>query len=175
MKKTTILITCSLLITFSLLSCGSSDSSSENTDIKSTAKATEPSGPTFTVYDPNGRLHRYEDYLGQPLMLNFWGTWCGPCRRELPDIKRIYGEYKPKGLEIIGLAVNDHPQKVKIFAEQMGMDWVMLIADINAIKSFNAGVGVPITIFIDRNGNETSRAIGVRSYDYFKAEIEKII
>lgn len=160
-----------LSITIALLvSCSSSEQKTSN-------DSTIPAGPAakFMALDLDGNFHTSEQYKGKPLILNFWGTWCPPCRRELPDLKKIYAEYKPMGLEIIGLAVNDTPEKVRKYAEQSGLDWVMLIANRESAMSYQIGTGIPVTIFLDKDGIEISRAIGARSYDYFKSEVEKII
>jgi thiol-disulfide isomerase/thioredoxin len=134
------------------------------------------SSGTFAAPDLDGNIVRFEEYKGKgPLILNFWGTWCPPCKREIPDLKRIYTEYKPRGLEIIGLAVNDTPQRVKAFASQYGIDWVMLMVTQEAATSFQIGTGIPVTIFIDRDGREVDRFIGMRTYNDFKAVVERII
>lgn len=153
-----------------------------STDYKDTAgnpgynRAGNQTEATFAVYDVFGKMHNYEEFKGKgPLVINFWGTWCPPCRRELPDLKMIYAEYRPQGLEMIGMAVNDSPGKVRQFAAENGMDWVMLMANEDAIQSFQLGAGIPVTIFIDRQGREVSRLIGARGYDDFKKEIAKII
>jgi len=134
------------------------------------------SGPTFKVNDVNGTVRTFEEFKGKgPLIVNFWGTWCPPCRREIPDMIKIYNEYKGSGLEIVGLAVRDKPENVKAFAQQFGVEWVLLMSNHDAMKSFATGTGVPVSIFFDRDGNEVSRFVGGRPYEVFKAEVEKII
>ncbi len=164
-----------LLIVF--LSCSSSDSGGTSQTPNKTASNVSGthSGATFAVNDTEGNMHRMEEFVGSPLILNFWGTWCPPCRRELPDLQRIYTEYKPKGLQIIGLAVNDTPEKVREFAQRNGLAWVMLMANREALQSFEVSSGVPTTVFIDRQGREVSRVIGARDYEFFKKEVAKII
>ncbi len=161
-----------------VLSCTKSDnnSSSGYPGVGSQTGARAQSGPTFAAVDLNGATRTFEEFKGKgPLVLNFWGTWCPPCRRELPDLKRIYADYKPQGLEIIGLAVKDNPSKVKEFAAQNEMGWVMLMSNPEAQLSFNITVGVPTTVFINRDGVEVSRLIGAQSYEAFKKEIVKIL
>ena len=161
-----------------LLSCSSSENKEAANNapgMASGAQSTAGSGPRFMALDIEGNMHTLEEYKGKPLILNFWGTWCPPCRRELPDLKKIYAEYNPQGLEIIGLAVNDSPAQVRSFAEKMGLGWVMLIANRESAMSYQIGAGVPVTIFLDREGNEISRAIGARDYNFFKSEVKKIL
>lgn len=167
-----------LLISVSLIIClvGCSSDKNDSTSRREGMPADANNGPTFSVYDTFGKPHTFEEFKGKgPIVLNFWGTWCPPCRRELPDLKKIYAEYQPQGLEMIGLAVNDSPGKVRQFSAENGMNWIMLLADDNAIQSFQLGSGIPVTIFINREGKEVSRLIGARGYDDFKREISKIL
>jgi len=180
MRKNVLIISLLILAIGLFMSCSSSNEKGAAKNPPSsqpaqTASATAGNMPKFMANDIDGNFHTLEQYKGKPLILNFWGTWCPPCRRELPDLKKIYAEYKPQGLEIIGLAVNDSPEKVRSFAKQMGIDWVMLIANQESAKSYQIGNGVPVTIFLDREGKETGRAIGARDYNFFKNQIEKII
>ena len=168
------------LLTIALIiSCSTSNnktSTQTQASVPQTTPASQNTGPTFTALDLNGGTHTFAEYTGKgPLMVNFWGTWCPPCRMELPDLVRIYKEYKPKGLEIVGLAVKDTPDKVKQFAAQNNLNWVMLMGNMDALVSFGATQGVPTTIFYNKDGVEVSRFIGARSYEDFKAQVEKII
>jgi thiol-disulfide isomerase/thioredoxin len=162
------------------LSCSSSESkkrsSADTSDKTETVKSTETAGPTFAVEDIDGKMHTYDEYKGKsPIVINFWGTWCPPCRAELPDLKKIYAEYSPKGITFVGLAVKDKPEQVRDFAAKNEMAWTMLIANQESLISFGITLGVPTTIFIDRNGNEQGRLIGMSTYEQFKEQIEKIL
>jgi len=163
-----------------LLSCGDSESGSSDKTPQTSGETTSNTESSdsrfaFSVPDVEGNMHQFSDFVGKPLIINFWGTWCPPCRRELPDLKRIYSEFKPQGLEIIGLAVNDQPEKVKSFAGKEGLGWVMLIANREAATAFELGMGVPTTIFLDKDGKEITRAVGMRDYNYFKEQVQKIL
>ena len=84
----------------------------------------------FQVYDIYGTLQRSGKWIGkQPVVVNFWGTWCPPCRREIPELVKLYNEYYSKGVEILGMAVKDTPDRVSRYASQAQMGWVMLLAD----------------------------------------------
>ncbi len=151
-----------LLIAGSLLiSCGSGSKKPAN---------------SFQVFDLDGKSHSSADWIGrQPVVINFWGTWCGPCRREMPDLVRLYKEYAPRGVEILGLAIRDNPTRIRQFTSQYGVDWVMLMADANVVMRFGATQGVPTTIFLDRDGNELMRYVGVKPYEMLKRGFEAIV
>jgi len=171
MRKDILAIIAFAVLAVIMVSCSSSDSK------KDTTQTTDnPTSMNFVAQDIDGNTRYFDEFKGKgPVIINFWGTWCPPCKREMPDLKRIYDEYKDQGLQIVGLAVNDTPEKVKAFAKQYGIDWVMLMANRDAMISFQIGAGIPVTIFIDRNGNETGRYVGMRSYNDFKTQVEKII
>jgi thiol-disulfide isomerase/thioredoxin len=132
----------------------------------------------FAVYDTKGELRQSDEWIGkQPVVVNVWGTWCPPCRREIPDLVRLYGEYHEKGIEMLGMAVaaRDTPQKVEGFAAQNNMKWVMLMAENHHLYSLRVTTGVPTTIFYDRAGNEVNRFVGPRGYTTFKRAFESIL
>ena len=130
----------------------------------------------FEALDVSGKRHRSDKWIGkQPVVLNFWGTWCGPCRVEIPELVRLYKEYAPQGIEMIGLAVNDTPDRVKMFSQQYGMRWVMLMADKDLLIKYRVVTGIPQTIFLDKNGREVNRFIGARRYETLKQGFEAIL
>ncbi len=174
----------------SLISCGSDSVETEvtvqaETDVQTsvvpsgetaTAYATVPSGVSFSAADIEGQMHHSSEWLGkQPTVINVWGTWCPPCRREIPDLVRVYSEYRDKGIEMVGLAVRDTPTKVRVFSSQNDMDWVMLVADPRTMTTLGQISGVPTTIFYDKEGNEVERFVGPRTYEVFKETFEKIL
>jgi thiol-disulfide isomerase/thioredoxin len=127
--------------------------------------------------DVNGQWHDLSDWVGrQPVVINFWGTWCPPCRREIPGLIRLYDEYRGRGIEIVSLAIERRagPAQVKQFTQQAGMKWVQLMANEDVARNFRLTGSVPTTIFFDANGREVARHIGARTYDVFKMEFEKI-
>lgn len=176
MKSRVVAIFVLMLFAAFLVSCSSSEKSDASKKSNASKSAANVSQGAFSILDIGGNPHSIDEYVGKsPLVVNFWGTWCPPCRRELPDLKKIYDEYRGQGLEIIGIAVNDTPQRVRAFAPQFGLEWVLLMANNDAIRYFRIGTAVPTTIFIDRNGNEVGRFVGMRTYNDFKAEVQKII
>ncbi|HDL03590.1 MAG TPA: TlpA family protein disulfide reductase [candidate division Zixibacteria bacterium] len=170
MKKDFIIVLGFALMAVLLVSCSSSSE-------KGGGGSNKTNLTSLSVMDIDGNTHSFGEYVGQkPLIINFWGTWCPPCKREMPDIKRIYDEYRDRGLEIIGLAVRSTPEQVKAYTSQFGYDWVMWMADANNAKALGIGSGVPYTVFIDRNGNILNETFtGWRTYDDFKRMVEKII
>lgn len=177
-----------LYLAASLMSCGG-DSADSESSAANTSNGTAQSqssnssqslamltGPASVVgRDVNGRHQEMSQWIGnKPTVVNFWGTWCPPCRREIPDLVRLYDEYSPKGVEIVGIAVNDTPEKVRTYASQNNMNWELLLFDQSMVGAFNLGRSVPTTIFYDAQGREVERFVGLRDYDTFKGAFEKI-
>lgn len=141
-----------------------------------TANMQAPGTVHFAAYDTEGALRQSTEWVTKkPVIINFWGTWCPPCRREIPDLVKLYGEYKNKGVEIVSLAVNDNPATVKTFTAKAGMNWVMLMGTDDIYEKYGGIRGVPTTIFLDRNGKEVQRFVGATSYDTFKGAADKIL
>lgn len=139
---------------------------------------------TFALRDAAGNFHSADEWIGKkPVIINFWGTWCGPCRREIPDMVKVYDEYRGR-VEILGIAMNDTPEKVEAFRKQFGMNWVMLMGDAPTAVKFGVQ-GIPTTFFLDAKGNivqvedsDGSMAghfVGPRDYGTFKRAIETIL
>ncbi|MEE8405054.1 MAG: TlpA disulfide reductase family protein [candidate division Zixibacteria bacterium] len=164
------------LISLMIAGCSSSDSSSRPKNDSNSAGISTINVPHFSAKDIDGELHHSSEWLGkQPVVINVWGTWCPPCRREIPDLARLYEEYKPKGVELISLAVKDTPERVRQYAGRNNMNWVLLMSEDQILIDYRATRGVPTTIFIDRDGNEVVRFIGMRDYDTLKRGFEAIL
>lgn len=138
--------------------------------------ATPGAGVQFAAMDLSGQAQNSSQWIGKvPVVINFWGTWCPPCRREMPDLVKLYDEYHSRGVEMIGLAVKDEPGEVSSFAIDKGMKWVMLMANDDVINAYNIVNGIPTTVFLDKSGHEVTRFIGSRSYEDFKPAFEAIL
>ncbi len=132
------------------------------------------SGPTFTLPTSDGSTMTFTDLLGRgkPLVVNFWGTWCPPCRREMPEFVKIYKEYQPKGVQIVGVALRDTPEKVMAYTSQNGITWPMVLGDIKTAQDYGGIRAVPTTIIYDSQGKELSRYVGPMTYDMFKERLD---
>ncbi len=161
-----------MLFALGMLGCGSGDSQ-ETTDASSAATSGEV--VQFAAYDLEGNMRQSSEWIGkQPVVINFWGTWCPPCRREIPDMVEVYDEFKNENIEIIGLAVNDTPEKVKAFAQENHMDWVLLMGSGEIAELYGGITSVPTTIFLNAEGKEIGRFRGMRQYKDFKQAFQML-
>lgn len=168
-----------ILVLTALLLWGCGGDEPSETSKKETSRATPTTVPDnsderFALKDISGTTRVWSEFAGKPLAINFWATWCGPCRMEIPVLKKLYAEYQPKGLEIIGISVDRDQRKVPPYVQQMGMPWVVLYTNREVLQEFKMGQGIPYTIFIDAEGNETGRVIGAQPEGVFRRELAKI-
>lgn len=95
-------------------------------------------------------------WKGKPLIVNFWARWCGPCRNEIPELAKLHTQYRAKGLEVIGIGIEDKVNAVRDFAKAYEMDYPVLLAKdqgLNLMKALgNTKMGLPFTVAIDRGG-----------------------
>jgi thiol-disulfide isomerase/thioredoxin len=164
-----------LLITGFLAGCGSNDNGVDLISPGSRTPATEiqaeflnSSGPALTL----GQLK------GKVVVLDFWATWCGPCRMELPSLVKIYNTYHSKGLEILGLSVelNDGQPK-DYFLQFIGkyeINYPIGLASLDTLKNYGINP-IPATFFIDKTGKIALSFVGVHPEDQFTGAIEKLL
>lgn len=118
--------------------------------------------PDFTLPDLRGVSHRLADWRGRPLVVNFWATWCEPCRREIPLLKAIRRENAVTHLEIVGIAL-DHPEEVRKFVAKLGIDYPVLVGEkggLEAVSAFGVDTVLPFTAFADAEGRIVTLKIG---------------
>jgi thiol-disulfide isomerase/thioredoxin len=167
-----------LALSVLMAGCSSSESKQDTANTATTVATTvNPQAALlqFTAKDVEGNLRNSSEWIGkQPVIINFWGTWCGPCRREIPELVKLYAEYKDKGIEIVSLAVRDTPEKVIKFTAQNDMNWVMLMATQEVSRKYGV-TGVPTTVFFNRKGEPVNRFVGPRPYAVFKEQFEAIL
>jgi thiol-disulfide isomerase/thioredoxin len=104
-------------------------------------------------------------YAGQPLVVNFFGSWCGPCNLEAPDLATFAAD---SGAQIVGITYKDTEEDALGFMEEYGLDFPLVIDD-DSLATEYAITGVPTTIFFDAQGQETDRLVGASSLDQFSA------
>lgn len=111
--------------------------------------------PAFTLPDLENRPRGIAEWDGHPLLINFWATWCAPCRKEIPVFIKARERYAPQGLEIIGIAI-DLPDMVREYAGEMGINYPLLYGQENAVdinyRYGNQTGGLPYSVFIDAQG-----------------------
>jgi thiol-disulfide isomerase/thioredoxin len=119
--------------------------------------------PDFSLADAAGQTRSIREWASKPLIINFWATWCPPCRRELPLLNRLHAEHAGEGFQVIGVAV-DFREDVLAFMEETPIDYPMLIGEqdgLDAARAFGMdNLGFPFTVFTDRRGRVVTVHVG---------------
>ena len=131
----------------------------------------EKPAPDFTLRDLKGNQVSLSDLRGQPIVLNFWATWCSPCRVEIPHLEALYTKYKDQGLVVIGMNTETDYMKVKRFAEPQ-ISYTVLLDGGTQAQGYDVS-GIPCTYYIDREGIIRHRSVGFGPGDEVRIE-EKI-
>jgi peroxiredoxin len=120
----------------------------------------------FTLTDLNGKPWTLKDLKGKVVMLNFWATWCPPCRKEMPDLETIYKQFEPQGLVILGIS-DDDPEKVREFVQKQGTTYPLLLDPGSKVNELLHIQGIPKTFVYDREGKIVAQSIDMRTRSQF--------
>ena len=130
--------------------------------------------PAFELIDTNEKLRNIDEWNGKVLLVNFWATWCPPCKKEMPAFIELQEQYSAQGFQVIGLAIDDM-ESVKDFVETLGVNYPALIADYSGIelsREYGNHIGaLPFSVFVGRNG----KILVTKTGELSKKQVEDII
>jgi thiol-disulfide isomerase/thioredoxin len=128
--------------------------------------------PAWTLKDVDGKTVKSSDFAGKVVILDFWATWCPPCKAEIPGFIELQKKYGNKGLVVVGVSLDEAgPTAVKPFMKQLGMNYHVLMADEKVVRDFGSFEGIPRTFVIDRKGDIVGGHTGYGSKEDFEKEI----
>ena len=132
--------------------------------------------PAFTLVDTDGKKVSLADYKGRAVIVNFWATWCAPCKLEMPWFEQFRAKYKDQGFEVLGIAEDDAPKdEIVKTAKHAGVSYPVLYTD-NKVANLYGGIdSLPTTFYIDRNGTVVEETVGLAPKDEVEANIKKAI
>lgn len=151
-------------------------SASVNTTGLDTAPRTGALAPDFNLLDVHTNLSvKLSSLRGKPVFVNFWGTWCPPCRAEMPEMQRLYDKY-PGQLEIVGVSMGprDYPEQVKNFVDQYKYPWTFIHDPDYAIATTYQVAAIPSSYFIDKNGVIKAVQVGGMNLDIMERNFQLI-
>jgi peroxiredoxin len=127
--------------------------------------AGRPPAPAFDLADPDGGQIRLADYAGKPLIVNFWATWCPPCRAEMPSLQRAWEQVRGEGIELIAINVGESEGTIKRFLEQVPVDFPLPMDLESKVVQAWPVRGLPTTFVVDPRGRLVFKAAGEREWD----------
>ena len=132
----------------------------------------------FKVKDMDGREVNLADYKGKVILLDFWATWCGPCKVEVPWFVEFQSKYRDRGFVVLGVSVDDPVDKLKAFAATYKMNYPVLVGDGREDlidRAYGPMWGLPTTFLIGRDGNICRKHMGMAAKEQFEKEIVALL
>ncbi|MCZ6644664.1 MAG: redoxin domain-containing protein [SAR324 cluster bacterium] len=121
--------------------------------------------PDFRTVTPDGQIVSLTGLRGKVVLVNFWASWCAPCREEMPAIERLHRAYGRQGLAVVAINIQELPGRIKRFGERLGLTFPLLLDLDGSIAKQYGVIGLPATFFIGRDGRPVALAIGERAWD----------
>jgi thiol-disulfide isomerase/thioredoxin len=132
--------------------------------------------PALELKDLRGRTVRLSDYKGKVVLVNFWATWCPPCRAEVPDLVRWQREYKDRGLQVVGVTYPPtNLTGVRRFVRRFKVNYPVLLGARDTKELFIEGETLPVTVVVDREGNVRERIEGILLPEEFEEKIKPLL
>jgi len=136
----------------------------------------ETRAPQFEFKDLNGRTVRLSDYEGKVVLINFWATWCPPCRAEMPDLVRLQREHAKDGLQIIGVTYPpENKARVRKFARSLKVNYPIILGTRETKARFSSEETLPLTVVINRDGKVSEIISGILLREEFDEKIKPLL
>jgi len=140
------------------------------------SRGQEPNAPQLTLTDLNGRTVRLSDYHGKVVLINFWATWCPPCRAEMPDLVKLQREHAKEGLQIIGITYPPEKKtRVRRFAKSLKVNYPIVLGTREIKSRFTSEETLPLTVVINRDGKVSDIISGILLREEFDEKIKPLL
>ncbi len=131
--------------------------------------------PDFTLRTPDGKDLQLSSYRGKVVLFDFWATWCDLCREEIPHFVELQQKYGDRGLQVIGVSMDDSPEPVRPFYQRFHMNYPVVMGTATTGELYGGILGLPISFLIGRDGRIYTKHIGATEASVFEREITHLI
>ena len=131
--------------------------------------------PDFTLPTLDGEMVSLASYRGQPVLLNFWATWCPPCRAEMPAMQRVYETYRDDGFVVLAVNVRESEEPVRAFIEELGLTFPILMDEKGDVTNTYRVYGLPTTYFLDREGRVYRVQVGAMTEEFMETTVKELV
>ncbi|HEY7170739.1 MAG TPA: TlpA disulfide reductase family protein [Vicinamibacterales bacterium] len=137
----------------------------------------KPANLNFTMKDVAGKNVTLADFKGKVMLLDFWATWCGPCKVEIPHFIEFQEKYGGKGFQVVGISVDDTAEKLEPYVRDMKMNYPVLqgLNHDDVQDAYGPILGIPVSVLISRDGKVCSTHTGLTDKDVFEREIKALL
>ncbi|HOW28856.1 MAG TPA: redoxin domain-containing protein [Elusimicrobiota bacterium] len=168
------------LLVLAQLALGCREGASKTISPEPTAQGADPNAPAapdFTLQTLDGKTASLSDFRGRPVFLDFWATWCPPCRLSIPLVKKIHQDYSDKGLQVLGVSLDEDTETVAPFARNYSINYMVLLGGNSPIQSVYQVRGVPTFFLLNSKGQVVRRWEGFdpRLEPHWRMEIENLL
>ena len=140
-----------------------------------TSIARHPFAPEFSLPGLTGQTIDLSAYRGKIVLLDFWATWCEPCREEIPHFVELQNKYRDQGLQIIGVSMDDEPEPVREYSQRFNMNYPVAMGNAKTGELYGGVLGLPIAFLIGRDGRIEAKHIGATDISVFEQEIKALL
>jgi thiol-disulfide isomerase/thioredoxin len=141
------------------------------------AAAVSGPAPDFTLKSLGGKNLKLSEMTGNVVLINFWASWCGPCREEMPLLNELHNKYKPLGFTVLGVNVEEQSDSARGFLSKVPVDFPVLLDNRNQVSKLYKVVAMPTTVVVDRDGNMRFLHKGYKSGDEekYRQMVKKLV
>lgn len=134
-----------------------------------------PAAPEFSLTDLSGQTLRLSNFKGKVVLLDFWATWCGPCRMEIPGFVELQNKYRDQGFQVIGVSMDDGPEPVRDFYKEFKMNYPVAMGNDKLGEIYGGVLGLPTSFVIGRDGRIYAKHVGASDVSVFEEEIKTLL
>ncbi len=162
-----LLISTLVIVAALAVSCGTQSGGS-------TAQAAQ--APGFELEDVSGGTVDFSQFKGKVVLVDFWATWCPPCRRSIPHLNELHNRLSSRGFEVVGISLDNlSKDSLASFARAQGMPYKVLIGNLDVAKAWNIGSGIPVAILVNRDGAVVDKVVGFKDVDYWEKKVAQYL